>query len=107
MRNPYRKALLQAYVYLAETAYSNYQMHKNQNEFPKAVVDAEVVYSVRGFSRHLDTKETAITTLMPFRRGDIYVHSAILDLAIVLTFTTLLLVVTWFMMKKKSSMSSD
>ena len=107
LRNPYRKALLQAYVHLAETAYSNYQMHKNQNEFTKAVMDAEVVYSVHGFSLYLDTKETVITTLIPFRRGDIYAHSAILDLAIVLTLSTFFTVVTWFMIKKKSSMSSE
>lgn len=103
LKNPYRKALLQSYVYLAETGYNNYQMHKNQHDFIKALADAEVVYSVYGFSRHLYTKEIAFTTLMPFRRGMIFVHSSILDLVAVLSLSTFIITVAWLIMRKKSS----
>ena len=102
LRDPYRTALLQSYVFLAETAYTNYQMHRNQDEFMKAVTDAEIVYSVHGFSRHLETKETVFTTLTPFRRGDIYVHSAIRDLVIVLTLSMFLAVILWDVIRQKN-----
>lgn len=101
--NPYRKALLRSYVYLIETSYDNYDMHKNQTDFVKALIDAEVIYSVYGFSRNLDTKETALTTVMPFRRGIIYVHSSILDLGGVLTLSTFLVAVVWLVMREKFS----
>lgn len=103
--NPYRKALLRSYVYLVETSYDNYDMHKNQNDFVKALIDAEVIYSVYRFSRHLDTKETALTTVMPFQHGIIYVHSSILDLSGVLIFSTFLVAVIWFVMREKSHLS--
>ena len=100
-RDPYRKALLQSYIYLAETGYTNYQMHRNQDEFVKAVIDAGVVYSVDGFSRHLETWETVFTTLMPFQLGDFYIHSAILDLVFVLILSTHLVIIIWFVVKWK------
>lgn len=96
----YRKALLDSYIYLAETSYNNYQVHKNQDEFMKSFMDAEVVYSVYRFTRNLETKEIVITTLTPFRRGIIYIHSSILDIVGVLTFSTALVIVIWFLLKK-------
>lgn len=95
----YRKALLQSYAYLAETCYNNYQVHK-QDDFMKALFDAEVAYSVYGFSQYWETKETVFTTLVPFQRSIIYVHSSIQDIRFVVIFSTGIVVAIWIILYK-------
>jgi hypothetical protein len=97
--NIYRKALLQSYTYLAETSYSNYQVHK-EKDFMKALVDAEVVYTVYDFSQNWDTKETTFTTLNPFQRGIIHIHSSVLDISLVFMFSICIVVAVWIMLSK-------
>ncbi|MBU7017382.1 MAG: hypothetical protein HXS44_07720 [Theionarchaea archaeon] len=95
--NIYRKALLQSYTYLAEICYNNYQVHK-ENDFMKTFFDAEVVYSVHGFSQYWETKETAFNTLVPFQRHIIYAHSSIQDIKSVFTFSTGIAVAIWIIL---------
>jgi hypothetical protein len=97
--NIYRKALLQSYIYLAETSYSNYQVHKEE-DFMKALVDAEVVYTVYDFSQSWDTKETAFTVREPFQRHIIYVHSSVLDIGFVFMFSTCIVVAIWMVLSE-------
>ncbi|MBU6997828.1 MAG: hypothetical protein HXS42_09240 [Theionarchaea archaeon] len=95
--NIYRKALLQSYIYLAETGYSKYQEHK-KNDFMKALVDAEVVYTVYDFSQNWDTKQTAFTVREPFQRHIIHVHSSLLDTGFVFIFSTCIVVAIWIVL---------
>ncbi|MBU7036436.1 MAG: hypothetical protein HXS52_00775 [Theionarchaea archaeon] len=92
--NIYRKALLQSYIYLAETSYSKYQEHK-QDDFMKALVDAEVVYTVYDFSQNWDTKQIAFTTLEPFQRDTFFMHSSVLDIGFAFIVSTLIVIAIW------------
>ncbi|MBU7020787.1 MAG: hypothetical protein HXS41_06985 [Theionarchaea archaeon] len=96
-RNIYRRALLQSYTYLAETSFSNYQLHK-ESDFIEALIDAEVVYSVYDCSQQCDTKETVVTTLMPYTKNFTQVHSCILDTIFVFMFSTLIVVAIWIVL---------
>jgi hypothetical protein len=98
-RNIYRKALLQSYTYLAETSYSNYQLHK-ENDFIKALIDAEVLYSVYNCSQEWDTKETVVTTLVPYTKYFTRVHSCILDFSFVFMFSTFIVVAMWMVLSE-------
>jgi hypothetical protein len=98
-RNIYRKALLQSYTYLAETSYSNYQLHK-ETDFVKAFIDAEVVYSVYDYSQKWDTKETVATTLWPFTKYFTRVHSCILDFSFIFMFSTFIVVAMWMVLSE-------
>lgn len=97
--NIYRKALLQSYTHLAKTSYSNYQVHK-EDDFMKALVDAEVIYTVYGFSQNWDTKETVVTVREPFQRDIIYIHSSILDAGFVFMFSTCIVVAVWIVLSE-------
>jgi hypothetical protein len=97
--NIYRKALLQSYTYLAETSYSNYQVHK-EDDFMKALVDAEVVYTVYSSSQFWDTKQTAFTILEPFQRDIIYLHSSVLDIGFVFILSTCIVVAIWIVLNE-------
>lgn len=98
--NIYRKALLESYIYLAETSYNNYQVHKSQDEFIKALIDVEIINTTYDFSQHWDTKEIAFINMTPFRRGTIYAHSSILDFICVLAFSTSLVLAIWILLKR-------
>jgi hypothetical protein len=98
--NIYRKALLQSYICLAETSYSNYQVHK-EDDFMKALVDAEIVYTIYSFSQFWDTKEITFTILEPFFQRDIiYMHSSILDVGFVFVFSTCIVMVVWIVLSE-------
>lgn len=87
--NFYQKALLQSYVYLAQTAYNDYYTHKNQNDFIEASMDAEIVYSVNGLLHNVDEASAAtLVSMTPLRTGVIYVHNSVLDITAVFVLST-------------------
>ncbi len=99
--NSYQEVLSQSYVYLAQTAYNNYYTHKDQNDFVKAIMDAEIVYSVNNSLHNLD-KISATTYIFstPLSTGFIHIHSSFLDICIVFILSTCIVVATWIVLKK-------
>jgi hypothetical protein len=71
--NLYQDVLSESYVYLAQTACRNYYTHKDQNDFVKAIMDAEIIYSVNiGF--HNLSKASCVCSA-PLSTGVVYIHT--------------------------------
>ncbi len=97
-KNPYKKALQEFYIYLAETGYRNYKMHKDQNDLT-AVADAEAVYCVWEFSQNLDTTHM-FSTLTGYQSGFIYMHNSIFDFIGVLFLSTFIVAIIRSVIRK-------
>lgn len=96
-RNTYSEVLSESYIFMAETAYHNYQVRKNQKDFAGAIIDAEVVYALNDTLHVLDEASfsgeilyTGVDTIF------VHVHDIISDTFIVFVLSTLALVAVHF-----------
>lgn len=94
----YQDVLSESYVYLAQTAYRNYFMHKEQNDFIKAIMDAEIIYSVNFRFQNLST--TSYVYSAPLSTGVVHIHSSILDIIFVFILSTCIVVAIWIVLNE-------
>jgi hypothetical protein len=98
----YQDVLSESYVYLAQTAYRNYYMHKDQNDFVRAIMDAEIMYSV--VSDYFDDLDkTSVASLVfstPLSTGFVRIHNVILDIDFIFILSTCSVVVMWIVLNE-------
>jgi hypothetical protein len=99
--NLYQRVLSESYAYLAEIAYRNYYTHKGQNDFVKAIMDAEIIYSVNfGFHNLSEANVASYVYSAPLSTGVVHIHSSILDISLVFIFPTCVVVAAWIVLNK-------
>lgn len=96
--NLYQDVLSESCVYLAQTAYGNYYTHKEQNDFVKAIMDAEIIYSVNFRFQNLST--TSYVYSAPLSTAIVYIHSSILDISLVFILSTCIVVAIWIVLSE-------
>ncbi|MGC1122673.1 MAG: hypothetical protein WBA22_16445 [Candidatus Methanofastidiosia archaeon] len=92
-RSIYSRVLSESYMFLAETAYDEYQKHKSQKDFAGAIMDAEIVYILNDTLDNLD--EVSAIREIPLTKldsGFFYVHDIISDILAVHVLSTLIAV---------------
>lgn len=99
--NFYQEALLDSYVYLAQTAYNDYYTHKDQNDFIEASMDAEIVYSVNDLLHNVDKVSAAtFVSTTPLPTGFICIHNSVLDISVVFILSTGIVVAIWIVLNE-------
>lgn len=96
-RNTYSEVLSESYIFMVETAYDNYQVHKSQKDFAGAIMDAEIVYILNDTLHLLDEASATNEILYAgIDAGFVYVHDYVTDTFIVFVFSILALVAVHF-----------
>jgi hypothetical protein len=97
----YSEILLGSYQYLIKKSHENYLLHKEQNDFIHAQMDAEIIYylfdtyQIRG---NLQLKD--ILFYPPLSRGPLLIHNGFYDLIIILFITSVFTVIIFILTKK-------
>lgn len=93
-RNVYSEVLSESYIFMAESAYDNYQVNKSQKDFSEAIMDAEIVYALNDTLHVLDEASATNEILyVGIDAGFVYVHDYVTDTIIVFVLSTLTVVV--------------
>ncbi|MBU7015075.1 MAG: hypothetical protein HXS43_09620, partial [Theionarchaea archaeon] len=97
LRNTYSEVLSESYIFMAETAYHNYQVRKSQKDFAGAIMDAEVVYALNDTLHVLDRASFSGEILYTgIDTNFVHIHDIISDTFIVFVLSLLTLVAVHF-----------
>jgi hypothetical protein len=103
-RNIYSRILSESYIFLAETAYGNYQTHKSQEDFAGAIMHAEIIYVLNDNLHALDRAGVSQEILYPnIKTNFVYIHDIISDALVMCAFPTLIVVAIYLVQMKKSA----
>ena len=97
----YSNILLDSYQYLINKSHENYFLHKEQGDFIRAQMDAEIIYylfetyHIRG---SLQLKD--ILFYPPFSKGPLLIHNSFYDFIIILFSASLFTLIIYIMAKK-------
>ena len=93
--------LLNSYQYLIQRSYENYLMHKEQDDFVHAQMDAEIIYALyRTYTSGEPIEMHDFMTLLPVSTGFVTIHNVFYDIFTILFISSAICVI-YFLLNKK------